>query len=61
MLPLSPKADLQHSRNRKLDYVYNCGRQLLTLGMIHQYFRDSVREGNGNRVFSMLENIPSTF
>ena len=50
MLPLSPGSALSTTNDSQPDFVNNYGRNLLTLGMMHRYFRDSVREGDGNRV-----------
>ena len=50
MLPLSPCASLASSDSEEQDHVLNYAKILLTLGMIHRYFCDSVREGDGDRV-----------
>ena len=52
MLPLSPCLSSSMVDQTQQDHVFNYGKILLTLGMVHHYFKDSVREGDGDRVFS---------
>ncbi len=52
MLPLSPCSSLTSLDSTKQDFVFNYARKVLTLGMVHRYFRDSIKEGDGDRVLS---------